>query len=226
MTSPAVVLVFAAGTFGVGYAAKGGSVFVNRAALVETHAGQTQAGVYSEVGLFSPHRTTYDINLSGDNLLAAVPNPGISYGRGGGDDSQDSGPVQFVETPSGVSLPSTPVNMWAMRAFDAQSTVDLGGAIDGSLTAAAGSTAAAIRTEIPKNPPVKIIVRYCLRARSGISRRAGYVFKRIAIARGKAMHHGREPVLQAVRARQMKKSVMKLASPVPKVLKVGSKDSM
>jgi len=134
VTIPALVFVFAAGTFGVGYAAKGGSVFVNRAALVETNAGQTQAGVYSEVGLFSPHRTTYDIALSGDNLLAAVPNPGMSYGRGSGDESQFFGPVQFVETQAGVSLPSTPVNMWAMRAFDTQSTTDLGGAIDGTLS--------------------------------------------------------------------------------------------
>ena len=142
VTIPALVFVFAAGTFGVGYAAKGGSVFVNRAALIETNAGQTQAGVYSEVGLFSPHRTTYDIGLSGDNLLAAVPSPGISYGSGSGSESQGSGPVQFVETQSGVSLPSTPVNMWAMRAFDAQSTTDLGGAIDSSLTAASSGTAA------------------------------------------------------------------------------------
>ncbi len=134
VTIPALVFVFAAGTFGVGYAAKGGSVFVNRAALIETSAGQTQAGVYSEVGLFSPHRTTYDITLAGDNLVAAVPNPGLSYGSGSGDESQGSGPVQFVETPAGVSLPSTPVNMWAMRAFDVQSMTDLGGAIDGTLS--------------------------------------------------------------------------------------------
>ncbi len=134
VTIPTLVFVFAAGTFGVGYAAKGGSVFVNRAALIETNAGQTQAGVYSEVGLFSPHRTTYDIGLAGNNLLAAVPNPGVNYGGGSGGESQGSGPAQFVETQSGVSLPSTPVNMWAMRAFDAQSTTDLGGAIDGALS--------------------------------------------------------------------------------------------
>jgi hypothetical protein len=144
LTIPALVFVFAAGTFGVGYAAKGGSVFVNRAALIETRAGQSQAGVYAEVGLFSPHRTTYDMALSGDNLLAAVPSPGINYGGGGGDASQFSGPVQFVETPAGVSLPNTPVNMWAMRAFDVQSTIDLGGAIDSSLTATGSAAAGTI----------------------------------------------------------------------------------
>ncbi len=133
LTIPALVFLFAAGTFAVGYAAKGGSVFVNRAALVETSAGQSAAGVYSEVGLFSPHRTTYDISFSGDNLLAAVPNPGISYGPSSGDNSQSSGAAQFLETPGAVSLPGTPVNMWAMRAFDVQSTTDLGGAINSAL---------------------------------------------------------------------------------------------
>ncbi len=144
LTIPALVFLFAAGTFAVGYAAKGGSVFVNRAALIETRAGQSQAGVYSELGLFSPHRTTYDIGLPGDNLLAAVPNPGINYGRGSGDNAQFSGAAQFVEAPSGVSLPSTPVNMWAMRAFDAQSTTDLGGAVDSRLSAAGGSAAGTV----------------------------------------------------------------------------------
>ncbi len=57
VTIPALVVIFAVGTFGVGYAAKGGAVFLNRAAILETSAGQRQAGVYSELGLFSPHRT-------------------------------------------------------------------------------------------------------------------------------------------------------------------------
>lgn len=147
LTIPALVFLFAAGTFAVGYAAKGGSLFVNRAAVIETRAGQTQAGVYSEIGLFSPHRTAYDISLSGDNLLAAVPNPGTNYG--GGDQSQDAGPVQLVETPHGVFLPNTPVNMWAMRAFDVPSTTDLGGAIDGALADAVGAVKGSLTNHTP-----------------------------------------------------------------------------
>ncbi len=136
-TIPALVLLFAAGTFAVGYAAKGGRVFVNRAAMVETSAGRREAGVYSEIGLFSPRRTSYDIDLAGESLVSAIPNPGTDYsGRGG--DMQDAGGAHFVETPAGVSLPGASVNMWAMRAFDAQSTTDLGGTIDGSLSGKTG----------------------------------------------------------------------------------------
>ena len=78
VTIPLLVLLFAVGTFGVGYAAKGGSVFVNRAAIVETTAGRREAGVYAELGLFSPHRTSYDLSLPGANGLAAIPNPGFN----------------------------------------------------------------------------------------------------------------------------------------------------
>ena len=135
VTIPALVLVFALGTFGVGYAAKGGAVFLNRASVLETTSGQRDAGVYSEVGLFSPHRTSYDITLPGANALAAIPNPGFSYGYNGRSnaDTQSYGQTRFVETGEGAALQDASVNMWAMRAFDAQNTTDLGGSIDASL---------------------------------------------------------------------------------------------
>ncbi len=136
VTIPLLVLVFAVGTFGVGYAAKGGAVFVNRAAIVETSAGQRDAGVYADVGLFSPHRTSYDIAVPGANGLAALPNPGYRYGyqsQGTGAEMQSGGQTKFVQSSEGTSLLDTSVNMWAMRAFDTQSTTDLGGTIDAAL---------------------------------------------------------------------------------------------
>jgi len=142
VTIPALVLLFAAGTFGVGYAAKGGSLFLNRAAIVETSAGQRGAGVYAELGLFSPRRTDYDLTVPGGDVLAAIPKPGQNFGGrfggGGGGDSQDYGVTRFVQTPAGASLLGASVNMWAMRAFDVQSTTDLGGTVDAHLTGGTG----------------------------------------------------------------------------------------
>jgi len=141
VTIPLLVLLFAVGTFGVGYAAKGGSIFLNRAAIVETTAGRHEAGVYAELGLFSPHRTAYDLSLPGANALAAIPNPGISYGYRGGSnaDTQTYGVTKFVQAPEGASLLDTSVNMWAMRAFDVQATEDLGGTVDSTLTEQGGT---------------------------------------------------------------------------------------
>ena len=154
VTIPALVLLFALGTFGVGYAAKGGTVFVNRAAIVETTAGRREAGVYAELGLFSPHRTSYDISLPGANGLAAIPNPGFSYNfRGGsGADTQAYGLTKFVQSPEGASLLDTSVNMWAMRAFDVQATEDMGGTVDSTLVEQSGSS--------PGNPSVRNITSY------------------------------------------------------------------
>ncbi len=131
-TIPALVVVFAIGTFAVGYAAKGGSVFVNRAAIVETAAGQSAAGVRGALGLFSPRRTSYDLTLTGTGLAAALP-PALPNRFGGGGDAQASGQTRLVQTSGGAALLDASVNMWAMRAFDFQSTTDLGGTIDGSV---------------------------------------------------------------------------------------------
>ena len=131
-TIPALVIVFAVGTFGVGYAAKGGSVFVNRAAIVETAAGQTSAGVRGALGLFSPRRTSYDLSLTGTGLVAALP-PSLPNRFGGGGDAQASGQTRLVQTSGRAALLDASVNMWAMRAFDFQSITDLGGTIDVSV---------------------------------------------------------------------------------------------
>ncbi len=132
-TIPALVVLFAVGTFGVGYAAKGGSVFVNRAAIVETAAGQTQAGVRGALGLFSPRRTSYDLTLSGAGLSAALPSV-LSNRFGSGGDAQPTGQTRLVQTPGGASLLDAAVSMWAMRAFDFQSSTDLGGMVDVSVS--------------------------------------------------------------------------------------------
>ena len=137
VTIPLLVLLFAGGTFAVGYAAKGGTVFLNRAAIVETTSGHREAGVYAVIGLFSPHRTSYDIALPGANSLAALPNPGYNYNfrsQSSGGEMQGNGQTKFVQSSMGTTLLDTSVNMWAMRAFDTQSTNDLGGTFDGLLT--------------------------------------------------------------------------------------------
>lgn len=153
VTIPLLVLFFAVGTFGVGYAAKGGSVFINRASIVETSAGRREAAVYAELGLFSPHRTSYDLTLPGPNVLTAIPNRGFNSGyRGGaGSDPQSYGLVKFVQTPEGASVLDASVNMWAMRAFDIQATADLGGTVDSALAEAGGTVTGTIANHTGNN---------------------------------------------------------------------------
>lgn len=139
LTIPGLVLLFAAGTYGVGYVSKGGRTFVNRAVIVETTAGQRRAGAYGALGLFSPRRTTYNIALADPSLLATVPAPASDpfggYRRpGGGRPSPELyGAARIVQTGAGVAVEDVAVNMWAMRALDVQTSLDLGGPIDAAL---------------------------------------------------------------------------------------------
>ena len=137
VTVPALVVVFAVTTYGVGYAAKGNSVFVNRAAIVETTAGERQAGLYTEIGLFSPHRTSYDMSVADPNALAAIPVPPEDYNnyyaRRGQSSGSSYGRTRFVESSGEAKVQDAAINMWAMRAFDVQSATDLGGAYTSTL---------------------------------------------------------------------------------------------
>ena len=137
---PVIVVVFAATTYGVGYAAKGSTVFVNRAAVLETTAGERRAGLYTEVGLFSPHRTTYDLSIGDPTALAAIPVPPddySGYGRRSPSGPNSYGQTRFVEDSGDVRVQDAAVNMWAMRAFDVQTATDLGGVFSSTLAVGA-----------------------------------------------------------------------------------------
>ena len=120
----------------LGYAAKGSAVFVNRAAVLEATAGQPQAGLYTELGLFSPHRTSYDMTVADPNTVVAIPNPPQDNNYGGRSAAPPGsyGRTRFVETSGDTKIQDAAVNMWAMRAFDVQTTTDLHGAIISTLT--------------------------------------------------------------------------------------------
>ncbi|BDI32987.1 hypothetical protein CCAX7_50380 [Capsulimonas corticalis] len=134
ITIPVLVLVVSAGAYGVAYAAKGGSLFVNRATIVETSAGTSQAAAFSGCGLFSSHRTTYDLDLSNPTAIAADSAPIHTYNRSwGGATASSFDGVRYVSSGSGSAVRGFGVNMWSMRTFDVQSLVDLGGTIDSSL---------------------------------------------------------------------------------------------
>jgi hypothetical protein len=139
VTIPALVVLVSLGAYGVGYSSKGGSMFYNRATLLETSAGGSLAAAYSGCGVFSSHRASYDIDLGNPTAVAADPGPVENY-RGWSESSASNfGGVHYVATGAGTSPRGMGVNMWSMRTFDVQSSVDLGGAIDGSLRAAPNS---------------------------------------------------------------------------------------
>ena len=82
VTAPVLVLLFTAGSYGIGVTLKGSEVLVNQIAVVRTAPGVRAATVESYAGVFSPTRGTYDLAVEADALVArmsgtAFAEPGI-----------------------------------------------------------------------------------------------------------------------------------------------------
>lgn len=82
VTAPILVVVFSAGSYGMGTALKGSSVIVNEIEVVRVAMGGQVASVQAYAGIFSPSRATYDLTVDGDVLLAALTGIGLEPGGG------------------------------------------------------------------------------------------------------------------------------------------------
>jgi hypothetical protein len=94
VTAPILVVVFSAGSYGIGVSMKGSDIIVNGIAIVRSTTGGTAASVTSYAGIFSPARSTYDLTVHGDALFSSLRNtfdPGlaapVSYSTEQGDPS-------------------------------------------------------------------------------------------------------------------------------------------
>jgi len=85
VTAPLLVLIFSAGTYGIGWTLKGSQVIVNEVDIIRVAAGGDAASVQSYAGVFSPSRSSYDLTVRADALLSAVNNSSfVRLGNGTG----------------------------------------------------------------------------------------------------------------------------------------------
>jgi hypothetical protein len=123
VTTPAIVLVFTLGAYGVGYGIRGGSIILNRLAIIETAADTDMARGRGYVGIFSPKLTTYEMALG----ATAAGARDISIGE-----ERTRGPAT-VRYGSPTIVWDIDMNMWTSRAFGVEFFVDLTGGIGGSI---------------------------------------------------------------------------------------------
>ncbi|MCX7791059.1 MAG: hypothetical protein N2378_10510, partial [Chloroflexaceae bacterium] len=110
---PALTLVFAGLTYGVGYARRGGDVLLASVNLVEMLDGD-QARLRSFAGLFSPKRHNYSLRVAATNDAVPLLRP-VSI-QGPWDPSTAGGGV-FLQNPDGGAKAHTfEVAQWSMRA--------------------------------------------------------------------------------------------------------------
>ena len=90
VTIPALIAVFAVGSFGFGSALRGSDLILHEVAIVRGAPGTTEGIAQSYLGLFSPTRSTYQVRVPGGALLSAP----ISGDLFGGD---TAGPLDVIQ---------------------------------------------------------------------------------------------------------------------------------
>jgi hypothetical protein len=132
VTMPILIVVFAVGAYGFGAALRGSNVIVNEVAIVRGAPGATDGAAQVYLGVFSPSRETYQLEVPGGALLSS-PISGEFFGgeaTAGGLDILQGNPSRIRDLAVGVA------SLRAIRA-ETPATVPLVEAqlqlIDGSL---------------------------------------------------------------------------------------------
>jgi hypothetical protein len=113
VTIPLITAVFTAGAFGVGYAMRGSDMIYNKIALIEPMPGGG-AHVTSFVGIFSPGRQVYEIEVDGGGLV----NPLTPYADpwSGPNPSAGGSNMVFIQGDPG-RIRGLEINQWSMQSF-------------------------------------------------------------------------------------------------------------
>jgi hypothetical protein len=109
---PLITLVFSAGAFGLGYVLRGTDLILNKIAVIEL-GSDGAASVTSYLGLFSPARQSYEIEVRDRGLLSPLSPDYNPWGPG---NTGAGGEIVFVQgEPSHVR--GLAVNQWSMQTF-------------------------------------------------------------------------------------------------------------
>ncbi len=108
---PLITVIFTGLSFGIAYARRGTDIIVNKIAIIQGQDGDS-AQVSSYIGLFSPANQSYEIEVSGENLLSPVSGYYDPWSGGG----TGSGNLTFVQSNPSLVRGLT-VNQWSMQSF-------------------------------------------------------------------------------------------------------------
>jgi hypothetical protein len=118
ITMPALIAVFAVGAYGFGAALRGSDVIVNEVAIVRGSPGTTVGSAQVYLGVFSPTRGTYQLEVPGGALLSA-PISGDFFGGDG------LGAALDVLQGEPARVRDLAVGFGSLRAIRAETAVDV-----------------------------------------------------------------------------------------------------
>lgn len=142
ITIPLITVAFSAGAFGLGYALRGTDLILNKIAVIEL-SPDGAARVSSYLGLFSPARQSYEIEVEGGDLLAPL---NVNYNPWGPGGAGASGEMVFLQGDPGRVRGLT-VNQWSMQTFMAEGAWADFGQIVGDLRVEGETLVGTVRNE-------------------------------------------------------------------------------
>ncbi len=123
VTIPALTLAFSVGGYGLGYRMRGNDVIINQISILPLPADGGRAAVRSYVGIFSPTRGDYDVQVAGDALVS-LPSYNAEPWRSSLPPSTDGGAINVIQG-NPTLVRNLSVNQWAMQTFQAETWLDV-----------------------------------------------------------------------------------------------------
>jgi hypothetical protein len=117
VTIPAITLLFSIGAYGIGYQLRGGDVIINQISTIELRPGNPvgTSSVRSFVGIFSPARREYNLELPGDLLVSPLTSQGGPWF--GSDPTGSAGQKLLISQGQPTMLRGLSINQWSMQSF-------------------------------------------------------------------------------------------------------------
>jgi hypothetical protein len=145
VTIPAMVAVFAALAYFIGLQSKGGELLTIRGNVVHTVEGLARAETRQYLGVFSPIRRTYRLEIGSDATATEINPYGYNYyGGSGGGGGGGKIPV-MVASGSTTTIENVNVNTWSLRSFMAESTVRVDSPLEADLRLGEGVIEGTVR---------------------------------------------------------------------------------
>ncbi len=119
ITILALTALFSVGAFALGFNMRGGDVIINKVSILAFSGRGAASPVQTYIGIFSPARRAYTINLPGQTLATPLSIEGNPWGGGG---VGSPGALEIVQGEP-TQVRGVQVNQWAMQSFAAESSV-------------------------------------------------------------------------------------------------------
>ncbi|NLE99964.1 MAG: hypothetical protein GX601_03215 [Anaerolineales bacterium] len=129
VTIPLITAAFSISGYLLGYGLRGNDVIVNEISVLELEDDEPMHLARSYIGVFSPTRATYDLEVEGDPLISLMSR---DYGMWSSASMPGSNSLKVIQG-SPVQVRGLEVNQWSMQSFQAETMVPAAGGIEADL---------------------------------------------------------------------------------------------